>query len=100
MIAQKDITKAARLAKIKFSDSEVEKYTAQLSNIMRMIEELQEVDTDGVKPLASVHDASARLREDVVTECDLGDSLFVNAPGKDASFAQEIKCFIVPKVVE
>lgn len=100
MITQNDVKKAARLAKIKFSDIEIEKYTSQLSSIVDMIEELQEVDTADIRPLTSVHDASARLRDDVVTEGDLGESLFSNAPGKDAAFSKEIKCFVVPKVVE
>jgi len=100
MITKEDVKKAAHLAKIKFSESDIEKYTLQLSNIMDMIEELQDVDTEGVEPLTSVHNASARLRADDVTEGDLGADLFANAPGSDAAFAKEIKCFIVPKVVE
>lgn len=100
MITQDDVKKAARLGKIKFSDAEIEKYTSQLSSIMGMIEELQEVDTTGIKPLTSVHNATLRMREDEVTEGDLGAALFTNAPGKYAAFAKEIKCFVVPKVVE
>ncbi len=100
MITQTDVKKAARLAKIKFTEDDIEKYTGQLGNIMHMIEELQEVDTEGVEPLTSVHDANLRMREDVVTEEDLGAELFTNAPGKDATFTQEIRCFVVPKVVE
>lgn len=100
MITQDDVGKAARLAKIKFSDEEIEKYTIQLGSIMDMIEELQEVDTTGIKPLTSVHNATLRMREDRVTETDIRSDLFTNAPGKDAAFAEEIKCFVVPKVVE
>jgi len=100
MITQEDVKKAARLAKIQFSESDIGKYTLQLGNIMDMIEDLKEVDTDNVEPLTSVHDAFLRLREDEVTEKDLGASLFANAPGSSAAFAKEIKCFIVPKVVE
>lgn len=100
MITQEDVKKAARLAKIKFTEAEIEKYTGQLGNIMDMIEELQNIDTSGVQPLTSVHDAKLRMRDDVVIEGDLGEELFTNAPGKDAAFAKEIKCFVVPKVVE
>lgn len=100
MITQEDVKKAARLAKLRFSDAEIAKYTAQLGSIMDMIEDLQKVDTNDIKPLTSVHDANLRLREDKVTEGDLGKELFANAPGKNAAFAKEINCFIVPKVVE
>ena len=100
MITQEDVKKAARLAKLKFTDEETAKYAGQLGNIMGMIDELGAVNIGDVKPLTSVHDAQLRMREDHVTEKDLGADLFANAPGKDAAFAKEIKCFIVPKVVE
>jgi aspartyl-tRNA(Asn)/glutamyl-tRNA(Gln) amidotransferase subunit C len=65
-----------------------------------MIQEIQQVDCTNVEPLVSVCEQEPFTRKDEVTEKDLGPALFVNAPGKDAEFAKEIKCFIVPKVVE
>ena len=100
MITQDEVKKATRLVKIKFTDEEIAKYADQLGNIMGMIDELNAVNTDNVEPLTSVHDAHTRMRDDAATEQDLGSALFNNAPGGSANLAKEIKCFIVPKVVE
>ena len=100
MITQESLKKTARLAKLRFNDHDIKLYTAQLGSIMDMIERLQEVDTNGIEPLSSVHEMSMWMRDDIVTEENLDSTLFLNLPGKDASFAKEIKCFIVPKVVE
>ncbi len=100
MITKEDVKKVARLAKLNMSEAETELYTVQLGNIMEMIDDMLEVDCDGIEPLRSVCEIKAHLREDKITETDISDQLFVNAPGKDAAFAKEIKCFIVPKVIE
>lgn len=100
MISSDEIKKIAKLAKLSLNENDIGKYTSQLSNIMQMISEMNKVDTDSISPMTSVCDMETRLRDDEVTEQNLSDSLFSNAPGKDANFAKEIKCFIVPKVVE
>ncbi|MES2215242.1 MAG: Asp-tRNA(Asn)/Glu-tRNA(Gln) amidotransferase subunit GatC [Pseudomonadota bacterium] len=100
MISVADIQKASKLAKIKLSDDETERLTHQIGNIMQMVQEMRNVDCAGGAPLASVCEQSAFMRDDVALETDLGTALFENVPGKDKAFAKDIKCFIVPKVVE
>lgn len=100
MITQEDVKKVARLAKLTMSEAETELYTVQLGNIMEMIDDMLEVDCTLIEPLRSVCEMTPNLREDKITETNISNQLFMNAPGKDAAFAKEIKCFIVPKVIE
>ena len=84
----------ARLARIAVSDAEVEALAPELNNILGWVEQLGEVDTDGVEPLATVIDLKLRLRDDVVTEGDIRDAVLANAPEAQHGF------FAVPKVIE
>jgi aspartyl-tRNA(Asn)/glutamyl-tRNA(Gln) amidotransferase subunit C len=88
------VRKVAKLARIRESDDRLEALAVELSGIMRWIEQLNEVDTDGVEPMASAVALSLPLREDRVT--DGGDStpILANAPASRGGF------FVVPKVVE
>ena len=88
------VEKVARLARLKITDEEAEKYGAQLSNIINFVEQLQEVDTDNVEPLASVVDIKLRLREDEITDGGIQKDVLANAPEELEGF------FVVPKVVE
>jgi aspartyl/glutamyl-tRNA(Asn/Gln) amidotransferase C subunit len=69
----------------------------QLSQIMEMMDQLKSVNTDDVEPLRSVVCQDFVWREDKVTEQDLRENLFKNV---QQNFAKDIKCFIVPKMVE
>jgi aspartyl-tRNA(Asn)/glutamyl-tRNA(Gln) amidotransferase subunit C len=100
MISEHDVKKAAKLAKIKFDDAQILHFTEQLGNIMTMIEEMKSVDCINITPLASVCEQTPFTRKDELTERDLGVNLFSNAPGSSSEFAKEIRCFVVPKVVE
>ncbi len=91
---KKDVEKVARLARLEITDEEAEKYGAQLSNIINFVEQLSEVDTDNVEPLASVVDIQLRLREDEFTDGGVRDDVLANAPESLEGF------FVVPKVVE
>lgn len=84
----------ARLARIAMSDGEIDALVPELNNILGWIEQLGEVDTSGVEPLAAVIPASAPLREDVVTDGDCRDAVLANAPAAEHGF------FAVPRVVE
>ena len=88
------VKKVARLARIRVAEAELEPLAGELSGILAWIEQLNEVDTDGVAPMASTEAVSLPLRDDVVT--DGGDPAVVlaNAPKADRNF------FVVPKVVE
>jgi len=98
MITIEEVKQLSRLCRIKFSENETSSLVGKLQNVIGLIQQLQGVNTDGIEPLTSVVDASARTREDKVTIGNI--DLFTNVPGKTASLAKEIKCFIVPKVVE
>ncbi|MBP7189756.1 MAG: Asp-tRNA(Asn)/Glu-tRNA(Gln) amidotransferase subunit GatC [Rickettsiaceae bacterium] len=100
MISQDVVKKVARLAKLSINENEIERYTVQLGNIMDMISQMDEADTSAVSPMTSVCSGDPVMRHDIVTDGNIVEDLFQNAPGKTADFAKEIKCFIVPKVVE
>ncbi len=84
----------AKLARIAMSDAEVEAMVPELNNILGWVEQLAEVDTDGVEPLTAVIDQKLRLRDDVVTDGNIRDAVLVNAPAAEHGF------FAVPKVIE
>lgn len=88
------VMKVASLARLKITDEEADKYGPQLSNIINFVEQLGEVDTDNVEPLASVVDITLRLREDKVTDGGYAKEILANAPEELEGF------FVVPKVVE
>ena len=76
------------------SDAELEKLVPELNNILGWVEQLGEVDTDGVEPLTAVIDQKLRLRDDVVNDGDVRDDVLANAPDAQHGF------FAVPKVIE
>ena len=84
----------AKLARIAMSDAELDRLVPELNNILGWVEQLGEVDTDGVEPLATVIDLKLRLRDDAVTDGDIRDAVLANAPEAQHGF------FAVPKVIE
>ena len=84
----------AKLARIAMSDAEIEELVPELNNILGWVEQLGEVDTDGVEPLTAVIDLKLRLRDDVVTDGNIRDKVLLNAPDAQHGF------FAVPKVIE
>ena len=94
MLDTKTITKIARLAHIEVSDAEKEHYVKELSGIFTWIEQLNEVNTNNVPPLASVSDTALPWREDKITDGHKRDAILANAPSSDYG------CFVVPKVIE
>ena len=76
------------------SDEELDRLLPELNNILGWIEQLGEVDTDGVEPLATVIEQKLRLRDDVVTDGNCRDNVLANAPEAQHGF------FAVPKVIE
>ena len=88
------LERVAYLARIKLNNSEVDKMTEELNNIMKWIEELNEVDITNVQPMTGVSNMTLREREDKVTDGGYQDKIVSNAPEKiDNSFT-------VPKVIE
>jgi aspartyl-tRNA(Asn)/glutamyl-tRNA(Gln) amidotransferase subunit C len=88
------VKKVASLARIREPEERLEPLARELSGIMQWIDQLAEVDTDGVEPMASAVAVRLPLREDVVTEGGDAEKVLANAPRRDNGF------FVVPKVVE
>ncbi|MCJ9429213.1 Asp-tRNA(Asn)/Glu-tRNA(Gln) amidotransferase subunit GatC [Kordiimonas marina] len=88
------VAKIARLARIRIEDDKLEPLAGELNGIMGWIEQLNEVNTDDIAPMASVVNAKLRWREDVVNDGDKQDSVLKNAPRAEYGF------FAVPKVIE
>jgi aspartyl-tRNA(Asn)/glutamyl-tRNA(Gln) amidotransferase subunit C len=84
----------ARLARIAVSDAEVEALAPELSNILGWVEQLQEVDVEGIAPMTAVIANRLRLREDEVTDGGKRDDVLANSPAAEHGF------FAVPKVIE
>ena len=84
----------AKLARIAMSDAEIAELVPELNQILGWVDQLAEVDTDGVEPLTAVIDLKLRLRDDVVTDGDVRDKVLANAPDAQHGF------FAVPKVIE
>ena len=90
----KQVRHIAKLARIAMSDGEVEAMVPELNNILSWVEQLGEVNTDGVEPLTAVIDNKLRLRDDGVTDGDRREDVLANAPAAQHGF------FAVPKVIE
>ena len=88
------VRKVARLARIAEPEDKLEPLAKELSGIMSWIEQLGEVDTDGVEPMTSAVATPLPMREDVVTEGGDPAKVLGNAPKSDKGF------FVVPQVVE
>lgn len=93
-IDQATVAKIARLARIKIEDDKLAPLAGELNNIIGWVEQLDEVNTDNIEPMASVVDAKLRWRDDKVTDGDKADSVLKNAPKAEYGF------FAVPKVIE
>lgn len=100
MIESKEVLKLAKLARIQFNESQIANFTNQLSNVINMLNELKQVDCSNVEPLTSVSDMHQSMRSDIITEKDITNELFVNVTKKQNTLVKDLKCFIVPKVVE
>ena len=88
------VRKVARLARIAEPEEKLEPLARELTGIMAWIEQLAEVDTDGVEPMTSAVSMPMPLREDVVTDGGDAAKVLSNAPKTVDGF------FVVPKVVE
>ncbi|MGM0507638.1 MAG: Asp-tRNA(Asn)/Glu-tRNA(Gln) amidotransferase subunit GatC [Fusobacteriota bacterium] len=92
-LTKEEVLKIAELSRLEISDDEVEKYQTQLNDILSYVEQLNEVDTDDVKPLSHAINLKNVLRKDVVKESININDAMKNAPEHEGG------AFIVPKVV-
>jgi aspartyl-tRNA(Asn)/glutamyl-tRNA(Gln) amidotransferase subunit C len=88
------VRRVARLARIAVADDEVEPLRGELNAILAFVEQLGEVNVDGVEPMTSVTPMAMKMRNDDVTDGGIADAIVQNAPVHDDHF------FVVPKVVE
>jgi len=95
MSVDKDtVRRIAKLARLALAEDRCEPMAAELQGIFSWVEQLNEVNVDGIAPLTSVVAQNLRLRDDIVTEGGNAAALMANAPGGEDNF------FVVPKVVE
>jgi len=84
----------ARLARIRIDDKSLEPLVGELNNIIGWVEQLSEINTDGVAAMTGVGETNNEWRKDVVTDGDCQDKVLQNAPDSEGPF------FAVPKVIE
>ncbi len=88
------VARMAELARIAVPEHELDKLAGELSGILAWVEQLAEVDTEGVEPLRSVHPIHRSWRADEVTDGNCREAILANAPERENGY------FVVPRVVE
>ena len=88
------VRRVAHLARIAVAEDEVEPLQGELNAILAFVEQLAEVNVDGVEPMTSVTPMAMKMRKDEVTDGGIADDIVANAPAREDHF------FLVPKVVE
>ena len=86
--------KVAKLARIRVEEADLPKLADQLSGILGFMEELNEVDVEGVEPMTSVTPMVMKKRQDIVNDGEIADEIVANAPASEDNY------FMVPKVIE
>jgi aspartyl-tRNA(Asn)/glutamyl-tRNA(Gln) amidotransferase subunit C len=88
MLSKDEVKKIANLARIEISDEEADKYSTELSDILGFVEKLNEVDTDGIDPIAHITGAKNVTREDKVVEYsdETKEKIINNFPEKKDRF--------------
>ncbi|MFT7387951.1 MAG: aspartyl-tRNA(Asn)/glutamyl-tRNA(Gln) amidotransferase subunit C [Candidatus Endobugula sp.] len=89
-----EINALAHLARINIDDDLLDNITDNINNILSLVDQLQQADTDNVEPMSHPLDATQRLRADKVTEGDQREQLQAVAPATEAGL------FLVPQVIE
>lgn len=92
MITIKDVEHVAKLARLELTEDEKEKFTKQLGDVLKYVEQMNEVDTTGVVPMAHAFDIVNVMREDEVVYEQTKEELMKNAPDEENGF------FKVPKI--
>ncbi|WP_380053485.1 Asp-tRNA(Asn)/Glu-tRNA(Gln) amidotransferase subunit GatC [Falsihalocynthiibacter sp. SS001] len=86
--------RVAKLARIRVADDALPALAEEFNTILGFIEQLNEVDVEGIEPMTSVTPQLLKRRDDVVTDGNQQDKILANAPDSREGF------FAVPKVVE
>ena len=93
-ISNQDVFHIARLARLRIDDAEADRYAQSLSEILQLVEQMNEVNTQDILPMAHPQDVSLRLRADEVTEPNQRDQFQQVAPKTESGL------YLVPKVIE
>ncbi|MCH2547692.1 MAG: Asp-tRNA(Asn)/Glu-tRNA(Gln) amidotransferase subunit GatC [Alphaproteobacteria bacterium] len=93
-LTKQEVEKIGKLAHIKLTEEDKEHFGNEISQILKWVEQLQEVDTDGIEQMTSVGSMTLPRRKDEVTDGHCRDDILANAP------KSEYGCFAVPKVIE
>ena len=88
------VKQIAYLARLGVEEDKLEETQREFNKILAWVEELGEVNTDGIEPMISPYEENLLPREDVVVEGKQSDKILANAPEKEFGY------FVVPKVVE
>lgn len=88
------VRRIAHLARIAVPENEIEHLQGELNAILAFVEQLAEVNVEGVEPMTSVTPMAMKKRHDVVTDGEIAEDIVKNAPSSEDHF------FLVPKVVE
>ncbi len=92
-VTKKDVEKIAELARLKFTDEDLENFTPQMNEILSYMDKLNELDTENVKPLSHPVEQTNVFREDELKPSISTEDALKNAPAKDDHH------FRVPKVI-
>lgn len=92
MITIKDVEHVAKLARLELTEEEKDLYTKQLGDVLKYVDQMNEVDTSNVKPMTQVIDFYNVMREDKVVQEISKEALMSNAPEVEGDF------FKVPKI--
>ena len=92
-VTKKDVEKIAELARLKFTDEDLENFTPQMNEILSYMDKLNELDTENVKPLSHPVEQTNVFREDELKPSISTEDALKNAPSKDEHH------FKVPKVI-
>jgi aspartyl-tRNA(Asn)/glutamyl-tRNA(Gln) amidotransferase subunit C len=88
------VRRIAHLARIAVAEDEVEHLRGELNAMLAFVEQLSEVNVEGVEPMTSVTPMAMKKRDDIVTDGGIAADIVRNAPASEDNF------FLVPKVVE
>ena len=94
MIEKKDVRKVARLARIQIEEKKLKSLSDELSNIIKFVDQLDEVEIQNVEPLQNINFKKTIMRKDIITEGNDVKKIISNAPSSSEGF------FSVPKVIE
>ena len=89
-----EIRKLANLARLHVDDEALDEVAASITNVLRLVDQLQAADINDVEPMAHPLDSVQRLRADVVTEGDVRDVFQTIAPSTEDGL------YLVPKVID